>query len=237
MDRKGHLLYRESEMKRISKQEVICQYLERYNLRSIFDAASIAHLGIRIYNKNETVIDAGNVLDTLSIVLEGRMKVVSISADGKPSVIDHIEQFGLIGDIEYFKSSPSLHTVKVMEPTVLLDVPHRFIRSHLYAFAPFTYYLCIELVEKLTYASTSSAQRMGASKLSRMCQYLLEMADQHGSLTFPIRMMDISEKLEITDRHMRRLAAELIQKGFIEKQSRTTLTIVNRKALEDMAQS
>lgn len=213
-------------------------YLEeiifKNQLADIFTDKSIASLSIRKFNNTEVVLHDRDAFTLLSIVVEGKLKVVPSSMEGKPALVDYIEKGGVLGEIEYFCKKQNIHTVVACEKTVLLDIPFHIIEEELKYHSPFLLFVCNRLSEKLCSLSITHSGQLLMSTKVQVCKYIMEISLQKEKAEIQVKYVELAQRIGKSDRHIRRVVAELIEEGIILKVGRGTIRIVNLEALNNI---
>ncbi len=208
--------------------------LVKHQLTDIFTEKSVAYLSIRKFDKKEVVLYDKEEFSVLSIVIEGRLKVVPSSMEGKSTLIDYIEKGAVLGEIEYFCETQNIHTVEACKETILLDIPFCIIEEELKYHAPFLLFMCNRLSQKLSSLSISHSKQLLMSTKTLLCKYILELSEQYGTEKIPIKYIEIAQRIGKSDRHVHRVMSELIKDEMVAKEERGYIRILNMEQLYNM---
>ncbi len=216
------------------EKDNVSSILLENHLTEIFTDKAIKYLTIRTFNKKDVVLYDKDEFTVLSIVIDGRLKVVPSSMEGKNALIDYIEKGAVLGEIEYFGKKQNIHTVEACERTVLLDIPFFIVETELKNYAPFLFFMCNRFSEKLSSLSLMHSKQLLMSTKVQLCRYILETAVRCESDKIPIKYTEIAQRIGKSDRHVRRVIVELIKEGIIEKEERGDITILDAAKLQSI---
>lgn len=221
-------------MRRKYNKSNLEEILSENELTEIFTDKAKAYLSIRKFHNTEVVLYDKDELTVLSIVIEGKLKVVPSSMEGKNTLVDFIEKGAILGEIEYFGEGQNIHTVVACEETVLLDIPFRIIEEELKNYPPFLLFICNRLSEKLCSLSLTHSKQLLMSTKVQLCKYITETSLEHESDLIPIKYTELAQWIGKSDRHIRRVVVELIEEKLIRKEGRGYIRILNVEGLEQI---
>ncbi len=224
-------------MRNISQEKCLEEYLVNYNFRSIFTEKAKERIYIRRINKGESIVSDGDNIEAMSIVIEGKLKVIPSSLEGKSTVIDYLSEGDVSGDIEYFCKRKSIHTVVAMGKVLLLEIPFHIIDKELKNHAPFLLYMCDKLSEKMCNSSITRSKQLLMPTKVQICKRIVELVEKYKNNTIPINHTEVAQLIGNSDRHVRRVMAELMKEGVIEKQRRGYITILDVTELKNIINS
>lgn len=202
------------------------------NLQDLIENDIIPSLDIKHYKKNETVIVTGNELNYFYIIIEGRVAVNNSSEKGQVALVDYLESRGLLGDIEYFHKCKYLHTVVAAVPTEILLIPLEVMNAHLTQSVSFLMFMCSSITEKLMKSSIQNARSLLYPARNKLCKYILQTSELFETPIISFVSKDVASMLGISDRHVRRLLHELINKEIIQKENKV-VTILDIEKLRE----
>lgn len=177
----------------------------------------------------QTVMEIGEEIHRLQILVEGYLTVYSISEAGKLCIVGHIGPPQMLGDIEYMQGVSSLHSVRAETHAVLLSFPIEDVHQYLSRNIAFYRLMCNNLIDKLYSTSSAYAKNLLYPAKNRFARYLLERVDETGAIHFSAKAA--SEYLGITARHMSRLITEMEQEGLLCRKKARILQILDREGL------
>src|SRR2546423_541661 len=96
-------------------------------------AALLERGGRRRYRRGATVFHEGGGSDEIVVVLSGRVKVSTVTADGKEVVLAFRGPGDLLGELSAIDGEPRSATVGALEPVEAAVVPARELRAFLSA--------------------------------------------------------------------------------------------------------
>ena len=205
-------------------------FLRPLGLENIFSAAMRRRLQIRKYAKGEHLTEAGVRPCGIQIILSGRVRVTPLSSDGRGFLLTRLEPPAMLGDIESLSDLPFLYTAEAASPVTSLYIPPEYLDEALQKDVAFLRFMLFSLCEKLLANSEhfSNAKLYGAR--SRLCAHLCELQGRGDAGRIPFSTRETAALLNVSERHLRRILAQLQGEGLIEKYPRE-LRILDSEAL------
>ena len=109
------------------KEEKIRKYLEKLNMTEEFaclDEKDMASLSIVKYKKGEYLFHAGDKVEAIFFLAEGKCKVSNSTSEGKEIAIDFDIPGGrMIGEMELASGIDFFHSVSAAADSVVLRIP------------------------------------------------------------------------------------------------------------------
>lgn len=185
------------------------------------------------YDAGETIMDTGEDIRQILILVEGVFRVYSISEKGKLGVVARSSPPQMLGDIEYMQDLNALHSVQAETRATLISFPIEDVRRYLSGNIAFYRMICNNLIEKLYNTSGAYSKALLYPSKNRLAGYLLERLDGDGCVYF--RANEASEHLGITPRHMSRLITAMEREGILCRDRAKTLRILDLNTLTKLA--
>ncbi len=224
-------------MKNIYEQELLDSYLKKMKLDSVFKEEARKNMYLKRFENKETVMHKEEQIRNLSIVVEGTLKVIPFSGEGKDALIVYIKKGGLLGDIEYFCDGMSLHGVVSKGQSLILQIPYQVIEEELKDYPPFLLYISQKLAYKLHLSSKAHSEFLLYSTKSQLCKYIVDAVEKYGTQDIPAKNNELAQILGSSDRHIRRLISELIDEGLIKKERRGYIKVIDLETLKEKIKS
>jgi CRP-like cAMP-binding protein len=222
-------------MQEIKDREPLNQYLRSFQIESIFNEKLKPHLSLYGYEQGELICSQGEAAEYLYILVKGKVKVYTTSAEGKTLILSFKTPLEVIGDIEYVQGSEFLNTVEAVSSVCMIGVHHRYVREYGSDCAPLLQFLLKIITNKFCIKSNSLSFNLMYPVEVRLASYLLSVSfDESDALLngtiSTASLMDAANLLGTSYRHLNRVirgfcTAGLIErnKGFIEIKDRAGL--------------
>lgn len=205
-------------MKRNKDISRLKRYLEKYNLSDIIDENLIQNHEFFHFKKGEQVCALGDEIEHFYILLEGNVKVFTISADGKILCLRIFDSITNLGDIELFTGTRYRCHVEALSDSLCVAFPINLIKNSGLNNNVFLRYLCSDLCNKFDTISSISSNNILYPLKNRLIGYILEyMSKTTGIVEFPFSYKELSEMLGVSYRHLSRSMNELEEQGLITK--------------------
>ncbi len=132
--------------------------------------------GIKPYPANAVLINEGDSSDALFILLSGRVKVYSTSADGKEFVIAIHGAGEYVGELS-LDGAPRSASVMTLEPTTCSVVSGKSLRDFIAAHPDFASHLIHKLIRSVRQATESVKSLALEDVYARVVRLLAELSD------------------------------------------------------------
>ncbi|AKG33601.1 Crp/Fnr family transcriptional regulator [Paenibacillus durus] len=213
-----------------TSKKLIQEYLQHFQIEDMFPQSVLTHLELHFYEAREYVTIVDESPEFFRICMDGKMKIIPSSEEGRVVLLDYLYPLSLIGDIELFCHCKNLHSVMAVTPTVTLSIPKQIFYKEMMR-DQFLLFLCENLSKKLYVSSMNYSRAMLYSVKSRFCHYILQLSDEIEYNTISLKIGETAQYLGITERHLHRIIKEYEKKGII-KQIYQRVSILNRNLLE-----
>ena len=111
-----------------SKQ--LLEYITTYKLESVFKGKLLPHLSLYDVEAGERLCSQGDASHCLYILVKGKVKVYTISPEGKTLVLSFKQPLEVIGDIEYVQDVDIMNTVEAVSALVVIGIPYKRLKQH-----------------------------------------------------------------------------------------------------------
>jgi CRP-like cAMP-binding protein len=188
-------------------------YIEKHSLRTILDDPLLSALRIRRLESSQTLFREQERISFLYLLVEGRVRCAHYHTNGTLAVVDTMEPFQALGDVELYYGQLSTTAVISTEDTVLLEIPVAVVHREGMDDPAFLRFMVSELTDKLM---RSTSLRLGhlLPVKSRLALYLLTGAGGEQVVILPEKDV-LASLIGTTYRHLNRTLAELIDEGCI----------------------
>lgn len=211
--------------------------LARLNWHHLFSAQTLAASSIVTFPSGAMLCSNDQTIESLFVVLEGRVKIYTLSEEGKLRLLRLKTAPSLIGDIEYASGRNVLHTVEAVGTVTCLRIPFDALRTHNRTIE-FTEHLLRGVSEKLFIEANASSNHLMSTLEERLAGYLVSLRASGNELfqqeMSQLKRKEVAEWLGTSYRHLNRTLQAFADEGLVER-SRTKVTILDAKRLEERA--
>ena len=116
-------------MQNTEREKLIVQYLKKYDLMHIFSVIELNDIDVLRVRKGQLICSKGDEINHMYLVVEGKVKIYTITPDDKRLILRFQKSLGIIGDIEYIQGTDVLHTIEASTECLLLKIPFQTIRD------------------------------------------------------------------------------------------------------------
>ena len=205
-------------MKKYKDDPRLKNYLEKYNLSEIIDVNLEQSRECFEFKKGDLICELGEKIEYFYILLEGNVKVFTVSADGKILCLRIFDSITNLGDIELFTETRYRCHVEALSDCLCIAFPIDKVKTHGMNNIVFLKYLCIDLCNKFDAISNISSNNILYPLKNRLVGYILEYMNNSTKITvFPFSYKELSEILGVSYRHLSRCMNELETQGLIKK--------------------
>jgi len=208
----------------MDQHQEIKNWLEQYELGQLFHPSTIQQMSMVKLKPRDTLVNSGDLLQSLYIQVTGKLKVVNVMPNGRTLLLRFCQPISLIGDVELVNKEAAVVQVEAVSETKLIVVPHRILQENDMKHAPFLQYLLEQVCHKLNTISLSASMNVLTSVDRRFASYLLSITNHSEQLRFKrgeletTSLTEIAELLGTSYRHLNRVIKSFIERGIIEKQ-------------------
>lgn len=135
---------------------------------------------VRSYDAGEALLHQGGPSDCLYVLLEGRVRVTVVDAEGHELLLDLLGPGDTVGELSVIDGRPRSATVSAIEPGRALRVPSaqfvRYLQQH-----PRAAVALLQVLAQRLRESDDTRLRLAAERTDqRVARRLLELAARHG---------------------------------------------------------
>lgn len=200
--------------------------LKKYGL----DLSSLNDCALCTFEPGEVILNQGKSVENVFIVLQGKVKVCMLAANGKDLTLCYYIDSGILGDIEFMQDNKSASATSIAAiPSVCIRIPVGLNEENLTHNIVFMNLLARGLSTKLlnsSHAHITSALYTGEE---RLCSFIL-MAEHNG--VFTDILADVSRSIGISYRHIFRVLNNMCQSKVLEK-TESGYVVLDRQYLKE----
>lgn len=226
-------------MKEMQDQDQLQSWLQKYLLEDIFSPPLRAHLSLYSYEQGEVICSKGDSSESLYVLVKGKLKIYTTSAEGKTLIISFKTPLELIGDVEYIQGTEMLNTVEAVSPVQMIVIPYRLLRQYGRNHSPLLQFLLEVITEKFYRKSDFLSLNLMHPVEVRLASYLLSITYDDSDPQFAgqlsaISLVDTANFIGTSYRHLNRVIRKFCQDGLTER-SKGYILVKDREGLGRLA--
>lgn len=209
-------------MKEIISKSRILDYLAEYKIESIFTDGVKEQLSLYSFRKGEILCTKGDQLQTLYIIVNGKLKIFTTSPEGNTLIVRFKTPLAVVGDIEYVSGMSVLNTVEAVTEGELIAVRFEVLRAMETIQVEFLQFLLKIITQKLYSESHSSSLNLLLPVEIRLASYLLSLSSDGEGSTYHKEMRtsnltEVAALIGTSYRHLNRVIQKLASEGIVER--------------------
>jgi len=226
-------------MKEIADREQLGHYLQTYRLESVFYEPLRPHLALYSFDQGELICSQGDAAQMLYVLVKGKVKIFTTSAEGKALILSFKSPLEVIGDIEYVQDIPTINTVEAVTSVHMLGIPYRLLRKYGPDHVPLLHFMLDIITQKFHVKSNSLSFNLLHPVEVRLASYLLSVSSDEFNAGFQgkistAELPDTANLLGTSYRHLNRVIRQFCGDGLVER-SKGFLLVKNREGLRSIA--
>lgn len=209
-------------MKELKEQELLDLYIQSFKLRSIFNERLLRYLSLYSFNKDEIICTQGEPSQYLYVLVKGKVKVSTSSAEGKTLILSFKTPLEVIGDIEYVQNINFINTVEAVSSVCMIGIHYQSLKKYGEHDSMFLQFLLEIITRKFHIKSNSLSFNLMHPVEVRLASYLLSMSfDKSDSLYRSdgniVSLKDTAGLIGTSYRHLNRVIQRFCKEGLIER--------------------
>lgn len=223
-------------MEKINNRKLLKRYLEKFKIDELFSTPMTEHMELFKYSKGEYICREEEGLDYLLFLVKGKAKVYISLKNGKFILLCFYYPFMVIGDLELVEEKAATSNTQAIDDTYCIAIKISKVRELLLKDAKFMRYVCGSLGNKLERASKNGAINMLYPLENRLASYIMatRVKDTDNQFVFEGNLMEISELLGTSYRHLLRTLNRLVNDRILEK-NEGKYAIKDKESLKKLA--
>lgn len=206
------------EFKNILKSIPLLSKLEDSSIEPILNS-----LIQKEYKRNDYIFYEGEEANAFGIVIEGRVKIVKHSIDGKEVIIRIIPEKHIFGEVAMFDNLPYPASAVAMQDSKILIFEKANFLSAIKKEPSIAWEIIIDLSRKLRDASQALKEVAAERVEKRIASLLMRLGEYYGvkrgeiiELNFPITRQEIADMCGTTVETTIRVMSRFTKEGMIE---------------------
>lgn len=193
-------------------------YIEKHRIKEIFSKNTAPKMRLVEFKKNDLIYRDGENIDEIYFFVSGKAKVYITLKNGKSLLIGFYDRFKILGDLELTTDSPASTNVQVLEDSLCIGISFNEIQKNFMDDSVFLRYICNSLSEKLRQSSNNSTINLLYPLEDRLASYIIMASKRtNDSLEFSGNLMEVSELLGTSYRHLLRTFEKFSKEKILEK--------------------
>ncbi|EJS54925.1 Crp/Fnr family transcriptional regulator [Bacillus nitratireducens] len=205
-----------------NKFDLIIQYLKAYNMLEIFSGISTDNFQVNHFEKGKLICDKDDEINRLYFVVKGKVKVYTITPEGKKLILRFINPLAIVGDIELIQNSKAHNVVEACSDVVAISITNTVIRNKLLHDPIFMMFLLENIANTLKISTRFTALNLLYPVEVRVASYLLSIStDSNGNMykedLDSTSVSSIADFIGVSYRHVIRVLQKFYSEKLIEK--------------------
>ena len=167
-------------MKLLSNPHLKNNYITQFALQDHLSSEILDALELQMFEMGEFVYHQDDHAHTFYILVEGKLQIDYLHANGNQTIFSIGEPLATLGDLELFETFHAVKNVFVMKKSTLLAVSMNIVRQHGGEDYRFLRFILHQIVKKLDFSSNQLAYSSLPLK-SRLARYLLGQSNTKGT--------------------------------------------------------
>ncbi|MER2107899.1 MAG: Crp/Fnr family transcriptional regulator [Solibacillus sp.] len=181
-----------------------------------------AQIDYRTYEKNEEIVRAGEEIDGLYFLVQGKYTVSSLEITGKELLLRYCQKPAILGDIELFEQCVVQSNCIAAETCEFIFIPKQVYEQQLKYEADFTQLLLKDLAYKLRTCTVLSRVNALSAVSVRLAAYFCTMETSNENDYITTSSLDeVAALIGTTKRHVNRILKQWIEEGLISRDGDT----------------
>ncbi|PFE55815.1 hypothetical protein CN318_11130 [Bacillus cereus] len=205
-----------------NKSDLIIQYLKAYNLLEIFSGISTDNFQVNHFEKGKLICDKDDEIHRLYFIDKGKVKVYTITPEGKKLILRFINPLAIVGDIELIQNSKVHNVVEACSDVVAISITNTVIRNKLLHDPICMNFLLENIANTLKISTRFTALNLLYPVEVRVASYLLSIStDSNGNMykedLDSTSVSSIADFIGVSYRHVIRVLQKFYSEKLIEK--------------------
>ncbi|MCH4566284.1 Crp/Fnr family transcriptional regulator [Bacillus sp. ES1-5] len=207
-----------------NKSDLIIHYLKTNKMLKIFSEIDTAYFQVNHFDKGKFICNIDDAMDRLYFVVKGKVKVYTITPEGKKLILRFINPLAVVGDIEFIQNSKVHNVVEACSDVIAISISHAVIRNKLLHDPIFMNFLLENIANTLKISTRFTALNLLYPVEVRVASYLLSIStDSNGNMykkdLDATSISSIADFIGVSYRHVIRVLQKFYKEKLIEKRN------------------
>lgn len=224
-------------MEKIKDSALIKKYQEKYDLFKLFGQDMSSFMELFMFKKQELICTQEEELDYFFLFVEGNAKVYSLQKNGKILAYRMYHPFKIIGDVELMLDTKISSSIQAVTNVYCIGIKMSIVKEKCMQSPDFLRYISTSLANKLVTFSKRSSINQLYSLENKLAIFIIRNTTKSSDLSnpiFQINLLQLSELLGTSYRHLLRTLSKLVSKGILKKH-KSFFEILDSRALEELS--
>ncbi|AFQ26041.1 Crp/Fnr family transcriptional regulator [Bacillus thuringiensis] len=204
------------------KSGLITHYLRTNKTLEIFSEIDTVYFQLNYFEKGELICNIDDEMDRLYFVVKGKVKVYTITSEGKKLILRFINPLAIVGDIELIQNSKAHNVVEACSDVIAISISNTVIRNRLLHDPIFMKFLLENIANTLKISTRFTALNLLYPVEVRVASYLLSIStDSNGDMykgdLDTTSVTSIADFIGVSYRHVIRVLQRFYNDKLIEK--------------------
>ncbi|MGL5639758.1 MAG: Crp/Fnr family transcriptional regulator [Cetobacterium sp.] len=205
----------------------IYYYLKKYDLEKYMKKELLNKLFIKRFLKGEMIFSVDEESQFIYFFVEGKVKIYSAFSGNKEIVIVFSKPMQILGEIEYIQNKDMNVNVEALTPCVVIGILRDDFKKMIFQNDKLYELLLQTVTYKLTETMKHIFNYHQKTLEERVLEYLKELSN-HNKID-NIKYLEMAGYLKVSDRHLRKILKDIIDKGIIRKIGKSIELLKNNK--------
>lgn len=189
----------------------------------------------REYKKGETIYLAGEKVQSLYVVNQGKVKISKISEAGKEQIIRIIGPGEFMGELSLFSHFPLNHNAEALESTKVCIIDGQKLKTIINSRLSIAVKIIEELSKRLQKAE-NLIESLGLHDVEqRVADILLQLANDQGEIYLSISKKDLAAHIGMSQETLSRRLSAFQEMGLIKQVGQRKIFILDKASLTTIA--
>ncbi|KAA0742087.1 Crp/Fnr family transcriptional regulator [Bacillus sp. AY3-1] len=207
-----------------NRSDLIIHYLKTNKMLEIFSEIDTACFQVNHFDKGKFICNIDDAMDRLYFVVKGKVKVYTITPEGKKLILRFINPLAVVGDIELIQNSKAHNVVEACSDVIAISISHAVIRNKLLHDPIFMNFLLENIANTLKISTRFTALNLLYPVEVRVASYLLSIStDSNGNMykkdLDATSISSIADFIGVSYRHVIRVLQKFYKEKLIEKRN------------------
>ncbi|MGG1849449.1 Crp/Fnr family transcriptional regulator [Bacillus wiedmannii] len=207
-----------------NRSDLIIRYLETNKMLEIFSEIDTSYFQVNHFDKGKFICNIDDAMDRIYFVVKGKVKVYTITPEGKKLILRFINPLAVVGDIELIQNSKAHNVVEACSDVIAISISHAVIRNKLLHDPIFMNFLLENIANTLKISTRFTALNLLYPVEVRVASYLLSIStDSNGNMykkdLDATSISSIADFIGVSYRHVIRVLQKFYKEKLIEKRN------------------
>ena len=208
-------------------------YINQLKTMQMLDQKSYSYFDLVAFNKGDLLLQQGQRLEYLYILLQGRIKSCHTTSNGITVLSAFSQAIRVIGEVEFLNHRDVINDVYALESVICLRTSVISYEEVLLNDLYFMRYLAKTISQKLYDTNHNSSVSINYPVENRLASYLISCQDQ---MMIHDNFVQVAELIGCSYRQLQRTLNDFCHNGYIRKIKRGQFEIIDPIALKHLGE-